>query len=241
MRSCEYLQTNKEEQSKRTKIVRLRNIVFKRQGTTIPQEEQISTQANMVAITFEFQKNDRRNKTVHMFKTGDSLMCPVIAWANTVKRILQTVPKANGDTTVCSYFEYGKTTQIDSNHVRMKIKSIVEIIGENELGFTKDDVGLHSIRSGGAMAMFLSGVSEIIIQRIGRWESFAFLDYIREQVESFTYGVSTKMLTNEKFYHINEKNLSRHNTEYSDRVEPTYGGDGGISWGVTHRTFSRGA
>ena len=42
-------------------------------------------------------------------------------------------------------------------------------MGERILGFTKDDVGLHSIRSGGAMAMFLSGVSTIVIMRVGRW------------------------------------------------------------------------
>ena len=93
---------------------------------------------------------------------------------------------------------------IDSSHVRLRIKGVVELIGKQVLGFTKDDDGLHSIRSGGAMAMFLSGVSEIVIQRVGRWESFAFLDYIREQVESVTYSVSNKMLENEQFYHLNE-------------------------------------
>ena len=75
------------------------------------------------------------------------------------------------------------------------------------MGFTRDDVGLYSIRSGRAMAMFLSGVSEIIIRRICQWESFTFLEYIREQVENFTNGRSRKMLDNEKFRHLNEKNL----------------------------------
>ena len=42
--------------------------------------------------------------------------------------------------------------------VRSKIRAAVELIGEAILGFKKDDVGLHSIWSGGAMAMFLSGV-----------------------------------------------------------------------------------
>ena len=55
------------------------------------------------------------------------------------------------------------------------------------------------------MAMFLSGVSEIIIQRVGRWASFAFLEYIREQIDSFTIGVSEKMLKFESFHHLNEK------------------------------------
>ena len=49
------------------------------------------------------------------------------------------------------------------------------------------------------MGMLLSGVSDIIIQRIGRWESFSFLEYIRGQVENFTYGVSSKMLQNKAY------------------------------------------
>ena len=238
MRSCEYLQTGKDELSKRTKIIRIKNITFKKEGITMIQGTGDLIEANMVAITFEFQKNDRRDKTVHMFKTGDNIMCPVIAWATTVRRLRNTIPDVSEETTVCSYWDNGAIRQIDSNHARIKIKSIVEIIGENQLGFTKDDVGLHSIRSGGAMAMFLSGVSEIIIQRVGRWESFAFLEYIREQVENFTYGVSTKMLKNEKFFHMNEKNLVRLDPDMKKKNDPSWNGNGGASWGVTHKAFS---
>ena len=61
------------------------------------------------------------------------------------------------------------------------------------------------------MAMFLSGVSEIIIQRVGRWASFAFLEYIREQVDSFTIGVSQKMLLYENFHHLNENESNKLN------------------------------
>ena len=53
------------------------------------------------------------------------------------------------------------------------------------------------------MAMFLAGISVIIIRRIGRWSSEAFLEYIREQVESFTYGVSQRMLSFEHFHNLN--------------------------------------
>ena len=49
------------------------------------------------------------------------------------------------------------------------------------------------------MAMFLSGVVTIVIMGIGRWSSEAFLEYIREQVEQFTQGVSKKMLQFENF------------------------------------------
>ena len=60
------------------------------------------------------------------------------------------------------------------------------------LGFTKENVALHSIRSGGAIAMFISGNSTIVIQRIGR-DSDAFMECVRKQVESFTIGVSSKV------------------------------------------------
>ena len=69
--------------------------------------------------------------------------------------------------------------------------------------------------------MFLAGVATLIIQRVGRWESDAFMEYIREQVESFTAGVSSKMITNEHFHHLThsqnriatESNYGSTNTE----------------------------
>ena len=68
----------------------------------------------------------------------------------------------------------------------MKISEIVELMIEKILGFTKEDLGIYSVRSVGAMTMFLSGLSEIITQRIGKWGRFAFFDYIREQVDFVT-------------------------------------------------------
>ena len=35
--------------------------------------------------------------------------------------------------------------------------------------------------------------------------SFAFIEYIYEQVDCFTAGVSQKMLEHEDFHHLNEK------------------------------------
>ena len=53
------------------------------------------------------------------------------------------------------------------------------------------------------MTMFLSGVPTIIIMRIDRWSSEVFSEYIREQVESFTFGVSKKMTRFEHFHTLN--------------------------------------
>ena len=111
------------------------------------------------------------------------------------------------------FYEDGRVREITSSTMRTRLRNTVAVIGKEVLGFTKDDIGLHSIRSGGAMVMFLSGVSDIIIQRVGRWESTAFMEYIREQVETFTYGVSTKMLKCESFYHLNKFEENKTNYE----------------------------
>ena len=225
MRSCEYLKTGPEG-SKRTKIIRARNIKFKKNGKVLlPKIDDIS-KADYVMITFEYQKNNMRNKSVHMYCTDDELLNPVTAWAKIVERLATTIPDFSEETKVCEYWNGNKITLIDANLVRSKLRSVVELIGEVELGFGKDDVGLHSIRSGGAMAMFLSGVNEIIIQRVGRWLSDAFLEYIREQVDSFTVGVSQKMLQYEKFHHLNASESKL--IEKSPDIDQTSKGDGPI-------------
>jgi hypothetical protein len=206
MRSCEYLKTTSRDGAKRTKILRLRNILFKKQGKILPHSSTDLHTADLVRITFEYQKNDKRDVSIHMFSTNDDVLNPVTAWASTVYRVRQ-IPEATDETTVCTFqLENGKTTQISSDHVRTKLRSIVDLIGLEELGFSKEEIGLHSIRSGGAMAMFLSGTAVIIIMRIGRWSSEAFLEYIREQVESFTMGVSQRMLQYEAFFNLNSTN-----------------------------------
>ena len=205
MRSCEYLVTKYPEESKRTKILRLRNIVFKKNGRYIPHSVplEVLLTADLVIITFEFQKNEQRDYKVHMFRTTDALLCPVKAAARTVKRV-RNIPGSSDESKICSFFtENGKVSDINSAQVLPRLRAIVRIIGEDILGFKDTDIGLHSLRSGGAMAMFLSGVSTIVIKRIGRWMSDAFLEYIREQVESFTFGVAQRMLDFEHFHTIN--------------------------------------
>ena len=205
MRSCEYLETSNKEESRRTKILRVRNIQFVKNNKKVKYEDPKLELSNIVMITFEFQKNDQRDVQIHMFKTNDPILNPVKAWARTVQRVMN-YPNGTIDSKVCTFWtdEQGYSF-IQADHARTRLRSIVNIIGEDILGFSKDDVGLHSLRSGGAMAMFLSGISTIVIRRIGRWSSEAFLEYIREQVEDFTAGVAQKMLSFETFSNLNKK------------------------------------
>ena len=202
MRSCEYLHTTTES-TKRTKVITVGNIIFKKGTSIVHHSDPNLHMSDLVRITFEYQKNDKRDVCIHMFRSGDNTLCPVLAWAKTVQRV-RSIPGASDSSKVCLFQgTSAKITTITADYVRSRLRAMVELLGEDKLGFTKIDIGLHSIRSGGAMAMFLSGTSVIIIMRVGRWSSEAFLEYIRDQVESFTADVSKNMLKHEQFFNLN--------------------------------------
>ena len=81
-----------------------------------------------------------------------------------------------------------------------KLRSAGRLVTEENLGFSVNEIGTHSIRSGAAMSLFLGGVQTFSIMMIGRWSSDAFLKYIRKQVEQFTYNSSKRMLECESFF-----------------------------------------
>ena len=85
--------------------------------------------------------------------------------------------------------------------------------------------------------MFLIGVSEIITQRIARWESFTFLDYIRKQVENITQKVSRKIIKMEKFQHLNV-NYFRVD-EKTSRNKAKLSGDGDSNIFLLSNCFSK--
>jgi hypothetical protein len=98
--------------------------------------------------------------------------------------------------------ESGKLITISSKEALVYLRKVVVEFGESKLGFTKDEVGIHSIRSGGAMAMYLSNIPVYTIMLLGRWSSDAFLLYIRKQVQQFSAGVAERMVAHQDFYTI---------------------------------------
>ena len=60
-------------------------------------------------------------------------------------------------------------------------------------------VDTHSLQSGGANALSLLGYSNQEIQKLGRWHSATFKEYIREELACFSTGMSTSMKTRFNF------------------------------------------
>jgi hypothetical protein len=129
-------------------------------------------------------------------------LCPVKIWANIIRRI-SSYPISNKDTTVNSFLlPNNKLHLFTGAELLKKLRLAATSIGPDILGFTAKQIGLHSARSGSAMAMYLAGVPVYTIMLLGRWSSDAFLRYIRKQVKEFSKGISSRMIQNENFFTI---------------------------------------
>ncbi len=60
-------------------------------------------------------------------------------------------------------------------------------------------IDTHSLRSGGANVLALSGYSDTQIQKVGWWKGARFKEYIREELACYSAGMTTNMKRNFKF------------------------------------------
>jgi hypothetical protein len=89
----------------------------------------------------------------------------------------------------------GIIDQVTSDHMITALRDTVVGIGEIRLGIKKEDVGMHLIRLGTAMGMYLGECSVFMIMLIGRWSTNTLLHYIRKQVMEFSQKVAKRMLS----------------------------------------------
>lgn len=186
MRACEFCHTPRKG---RTKRVTLGNISFRDEQRKLMDHnaENLST-ATFVTITFVDQKNGKKQDKRTQRRT-DSGLCPVKTWARIVRRCRdQSVRHPNQDHEVCQI----GNVKIDSERVKRLLRLTCQM-SQRQFGFNANELGTRSIRSGAAMALFLSDEPTEKIKILGRWSSDAFLVYIRPQVLEWTNLMSTKM------------------------------------------------
>ncbi len=143
----------------------VRNFCFFNNFTRDISTEYSSLSSNTVTvlITFEYQKKEVRNDIISHQASGDNLgygeMCPIWAAIAIVLHIVEYdfMPDKLKDISI-NYIQLdGKGFTIPSSMILLRIRQAVSSLGQAVLGFSPDEVGTHSNRSGGAMGMFLAG------------------------------------------------------------------------------------
>ena len=192
-RSCEY---SKVSGTRKTKLITIRHIRF-RQGNRLLKHRSLFHKADSVSITFVNQKNEMCYETVTQHKNSQQLQNPALLLARIVNRVLD-ISRTTIDSPINTFYNpiTKRTEYITSHQVLTSLRWAAGELGFDRLGFHPNDIGCHSIRSGAAMAMYLSPkrIQTYTIMLQGRWCSDAFLRYIRKQVQEFSQGVSEAMI-----------------------------------------------
>ena len=196
MRSCEYSTTT--EKNPRTKRLKIRNIAFYNSRGHKLKKRKNFAKAHCVKITFENQKNGEKMETITRTRGDPNSLCkPVEVWAKIVNRVL-SYNGTGPNTYVNAVCIDGKLRNVTASIIGSKIKSVVDKIGVKRLGFTRDDVGTHSIRTSFATMLSFLKVDPTLIMLNGRWKSDAVLRYIRIDIIS---SASITLALQDKVHH----------------------------------------
>ena len=147
------------------------------------------------------QKNGWKNVCIHQQATGHARKCPVRALGRIVLEIRKcTTSRLEW----LSAFKGANGIQhVTPRDISLALKRAASALEYEELrGIPIDRIDTHSLRAGGANALSLAGFSEYQIQKMGRWRSATFKEYISDQLSSFTDGMSKAMSTTFKFVNI---------------------------------------
>jgi hypothetical protein len=127
--------------------------------------------------------------------------CPAKALIRRIKHITTHTP--NSKTIISTYFDSAvcRGKLMRATDINSALKAAVTRLDMKKHGFQVAQISSHSLRAGGAMALHLNNIPAHTIQKMGRWSSDTFLDYIHKQIAVFSTGLSTAMGKN-IFFHI---------------------------------------
>jgi hypothetical protein len=149
-RSCEYVQVSGP---RKMKLLAIKNINFYRGNRRLNHTDPLLHMSECVSITFELQKKETKNGTITQHRSTDTLLCPVKIWARIIRRLI-SYPSSTPDTPVKTFLLDNSTTHKFTGQELLKyLRMAATTLGPDKLGFEPNQLGLHSARSGAAMAM----------------------------------------------------------------------------------------
>lgn len=144
------------------------------------------------------------------------------------RRVLHIRNNGGTATTFLSAFwSHGVCQFVTHNHISSGLKLAAAALDYPSCkGIPIDRVDTHSLRCGGANALALSGYSDRQIQKMGRWRSATFLEYIKESLFEFSAGMSASMKRNFNFVNVEggafrDITAVTMNTKYTSNTRPS--------------------
>ena len=157
--------------------------------------------ADGATLKLDNQKNGWKGACIFQEANGDPYYCPVRAVGRRYLHIRQH--SNNTKEMISTYWEKDQEAKVvTAEHISKSIKLAATILNyPSNKGIPIQRINTHSLRSGGANVLALSGYSDTEIQKMGRWRSATFKEYIREELACYARNMSKKMRT--KFHFVN--------------------------------------
>lgn len=197
LRSCEYVTTN--DNKPLSERLRASDIAFKFVGPIHNQSSLQIEHADMVLFTFRNQKNANKQQTISRPKATHQDIkgfCPVTIAAKLKKRLSSynlNDPHINITRQISNPH---KTYEITYNDLTSFQKAIATYLGAASLGFAPDLVSSHCNRITFATYLYNAGFPDAMIKAEGRWDSDAFLRYIRSNSTRNQFNVTSAITSN---------------------------------------------
>ena len=153
--------------------------------------DQIAT-ADGATLKLDNQKNGWKGVCVYHEANGDPIHCRVRAIGHRYLHLRDQ--GASKRTIISAYYCNGKRFDVTADHISKALKLAAGVLEYPILkGIPIERINTHSLRSGGANALSLSGYSDTEIQKMGRWRSATFKEYVRNELACFSTGMSSNM------------------------------------------------
>jgi hypothetical protein len=157
--------------------------------------------ADSAALKLNNQKNGWKGVCVHQEANGEPFNCPVRAL--TCRTLHLRDHNASSKMLLSAFFHQGTRYDVCGKDISKVLKLAATILKyRSTRGIPIKRINMHSLRSGGANALALSGYSDIQIKKMGHWKGATFKEYIRKELACYSAGMTTNMKRNFKFVNI---------------------------------------
>ena len=201
LRVGEYTTKTRRKKKTRTRQFRVKDVTFFKKDASgelvaLPRnasEEDVMS-ADAATMRISNQKNGHAGACVHHEAIkGAADGCPVRALGRRVLHIQKNTTNRNAF--LCSYWDVVGRGDVTDSNIRYAVKFAATALKYPERGIPIDRIDTHSLRSGGACALSVAGYKEMDIMKMGRWapKSTSFMEYIQQQLSTFSKGMSTAM------------------------------------------------
>jgi hypothetical protein len=223
MRGCEF---SLSPTAGKTLPVEIRDLIFRdKHRKLIPIRSNAILSAEYITVIFRDQKSGKKWEARSQQRTDNPILCPVRRWATVAQRLLTMGFPLSTQVYTTTTDRKGAIVKLTSTYVKTALRIACTLLGgKAEFGFDASEIGSKSIRSGAAMALFIADVSVPKIMILGRWNSDAFLVYIRPQVIEWTNNMSKSMTMMDHFIDVGQDRALDNDTPRLRRQLKTFNG-----------------